>query len=77
MDLLQKDSRALKIVEEFPVPTETMIQHCVEQTGISSDTEAVCTYVLNGSRLIRTQMQSLKAFMPENTHGLRMKHNII
>lgn len=59
LELLQKEDRALKLAEALPIPTETMIRRCVEQTEIQADAETVCSYVLNGSRRIQTQIQQL------------------
>lgn len=61
LDFTNWDGRVLKIIREFPVPTKEVVRQSVIDTGIPIDVDVVCAFVLNGSRRIQDQIQSLLA----------------
>ncbi len=69
LELPKQDSRALEIIRELPVPTPETIRQCAVETGIPVDVETVCAFVLNGSRRVQTQIQSLVMDINEEFQG--------
>jgi hypothetical protein len=59
VELLEKDSRALRFANELPSPTQEMIEECVEQLPIGVSVSDVCDFVLNGSELVQAGISEL------------------
>lgn len=69
LELLRQDSRALELMKELPVPSQEIVRQCAAETGIQADVETVCAFVLNGSRRVQDQIQSLTIDHEEEFQG--------
>ena len=58
-ELLERDSRALEMVRDFPNPSREMIEQCAAQTGIEIDSGTVCGFVLNGAEQMQERIREL------------------
>ncbi|MCL2106458.1 MAG: hypothetical protein FWH26_05280 [Oscillospiraceae bacterium] len=59
-ELLERDERALKLARALPAPTWEMAEHYVRNAGIPIDAGDVCEFIMNGSALMRGQIERLK-----------------
>ena len=58
-DLLERDNRALEIVEKFPVPDRNMIMRSAEQITMQIDQEILCVYIMNGNGHVQDRIHEL------------------
>ena len=55
-ELLEKNSSALEIAKQMPIPNRKMIERCVGQIAVPIDTQTVCDFVMNGSDMVQTNI---------------------